>query len=156
MKEKTFFIIFKVFLLKQIEQFFLEGEGPTLNSEKERYFHKDKYFRNRHRRCAVRKGVLENFAKFKGKHLWQSLFCDRVAGLRPATLLKKKLWHWCFPVNFKKFLRTPFLQRTRLGDCFWTQLNYDVLQDRYSPVALALILFINYSLNTAFLFLRKS
>ena len=32
--------------------------------------------------------------------------------LRPATLLKKKLWHRCFPVNFVKFLRTPFLQNT--------------------------------------------
>ena len=28
----------------------------------------------------------------------------------PATLLKKRLWHRCFPVNFVKFLRTPFLQ----------------------------------------------
>ena len=27
---------------------------------------------------------------------------------RPATLLKKSLWHKCFPVNFTKFLRTPF------------------------------------------------
>ena len=27
----------------------------------------------------------------------------------PATLLKKSLWHSCFPVNFAKFLRTPFL-----------------------------------------------
>ena len=33
-------------------------------------------------------------------------------GLRPATLFKKKLWHRCFPVNFAKFLRTPFLQNT--------------------------------------------
>ena len=28
--------------------------------------------------------------------------------LRPATLLKKRLWHRCFPVNFAKFLRTLF------------------------------------------------
>ena len=29
--------------------------------------------------------------------------------LRPATLLKKKrFWHRCFPVNFVKFLGTPF------------------------------------------------
>ena len=34
---------------------------------------------------------------------------NKVAGLRPATLLKKKLWHRRFPVNFVKFLRTPFL-----------------------------------------------
>ena len=33
---------------------------------------------------------------------------DKDAGLRPATLLKKRLWHRCFPVNFVKFLRTPF------------------------------------------------
>ena len=28
--------------------------------------------------------------------------------LRPATLLKKRPWHRCFPVNFAKFQRTPF------------------------------------------------
>ena len=28
------------------------------------------------------------------------------------TLVKKRLWHRCFPVNFVKFLRTPFLQTT--------------------------------------------
>ena len=32
--------------------------------------------------------------------------------LRSTTLLKKSLWHRCFPVNFEKFLRTPFLQST--------------------------------------------
>ena len=26
----------------------------------------------------------------------------------PATLLKKGLWHWCFPLNFCGILRTPF------------------------------------------------
>ena len=31
---------------------------------------------------------------------------------RPATLLKKRLWRRCFPVNFVKFLKTPFLQDT--------------------------------------------
>ena len=31
---------------------------------------------------------------------------------RPATLLKKRLWHWCFLVNFAKFSRAPFLQNT--------------------------------------------
>ena len=35
----------------------------------------------------------------------------------PATLLKKRLWHWRFPVNFVKFLRTPYY-RTPLDDCF--------------------------------------
>ena len=58
------------------------------------------------------KGVLRNFTKFTGKHLCQSLFFNKVAGLRLATFLKKKLWHRCFAVNFAKFLRTP------LDDCF--------------------------------------
>ena len=58
------------------------------------------------------KGVLRNLAKFTGKHMCQGLFLNKVAGLRPATLLKKRLWRRCFPVNFAKFLRTPFLQST--------------------------------------------
>ena len=56
-----------------------------------------------------KKGVRRNFAKFTGKHLSKSLFFNKVAGLRPATLLKKRLWHLCFPVSFAKFLKTPFL-----------------------------------------------
>ena len=27
---------------------------------------------------------------------------------RPATLLKKSLWHWCFPANFKKISKNTF------------------------------------------------
>ena len=47
------------------------------------------------------KGVLRNFTKFTIKHRCQSLFFNK-------TLLKKRLYHRCFPVNFVKFLRTPF------------------------------------------------
>ena len=54
------------------------------------------------------KGVLRNFAKFTGKHLCQSLFFNKVAGL----------WHRCFPVNFAKFLRTPFFT-----EHFWWLLS---------------------------------
>ena len=45
------------------------------------------------------KGVLRNLTKFTGKHLCQSFF-----------LLKKRLWHRCFPVSLVKCLRMPFLQ----------------------------------------------
>ena len=68
--------------------------------------------RSSHQRCSIRKGVLRNFAKFTGKHLCQSLFFNEVAVLRHATFLKKGLWRRCFPVNFKKILRTLFLQNT--------------------------------------------
>ena len=32
-----------------------------------------KWFRSSHRRCPVRKGVLRNFAKFTGEHLWATV-----------------------------------------------------------------------------------
>ena len=38
-----------------------------------------------------KKKVLRNFAKFTGKPLCQSLIFNKVAGVRPATLLKKRL-----------------------------------------------------------------
>ena len=59
-----------------------------------------------------KKSVLRKFAKFSGKHQRQSLFFNKVAGLSPETLLKKRLWHSSFPVNSAKFLRTSFLQNT--------------------------------------------
>ena len=37
----------------------------------------------------------------------------------PATLLKKRLWHRCFPVNFANFLRTAFLK-----EHFWWLLLF--------------------------------
>ena len=42
-----------------------------------------------HSEMFYKKGVLKNF----------------------ANLLKKRLWHRRFPVNFAKYLRTPFLQK---------------------------------------------
>ena len=65
--------------------------------------------RSRRPEVFCKKVVLTNFLKFTGKHLCQSLVFNKVAGLSACTLLKKKLWHSCFPLNFKKFLRTPFL-----------------------------------------------
>ena len=73
-------------------------------------WHSRKSSQSSHRRCSIRKSVLRNFAKFIGKDLCQSLSFNKVTGLRPAT--KKRLWCRCFPVNFAKFLRTPFLQNT--------------------------------------------
>ena len=37
---------------------------------------------------AVKKGVLKNFVNFTGKQVMECLF-DKVAGLRPATLLTR-------------------------------------------------------------------
>ena len=62
------------------------------------------------------------FHKIHRKTPVPETFLNKVAGLRSATLLKKRLWpqaatllkkrlwYRCFSVNFVKFLRTPFLQ----------------------------------------------
>ena len=67
--------------------------------------------------------------KFTGKHLCQSLFFNKVAGVR--HLLKKRLWHWCFPVNFVKFLITPFfiehLRWLLLYFWSWNLWSYEIL-----------------------------
>ena len=69
-------------------------------------------FRSSHQRCSIRKGIPENFTKFTGKHLCQSLFFNKVAGLRPVTLLNKKTLAQVLFCEFCEFLRTPILQNT--------------------------------------------
>ena len=56
--------------------------------------------------------VFLEFSQNPQENMWQSLVFNKVADLRPATLLEKRLWHWCFYVNFAKFLRTSFLQNS--------------------------------------------
>ena len=65
-------------------------------------------------------GVLKSFAKFIRKHLYQSPPFNKVAGLRPATLLKMRLWDRCFPVNFAKMFRTSFV----LDHLWWLLLPF--------------------------------
>ena len=73
--------------------------------------------RSSHQRCSVKKVFLEisqnslESTCAKDSFLTKFFF-NKVTGLRPATLLKKSLWHRCFPVNFAKFPRTRFLQNT--------------------------------------------
>ena len=55
-----------------------------------------------------KKGFIKNFDKFPGKHLFCGFLLNIFAGLRLATLLKKRPQHWCFAVNFANFFRTPF------------------------------------------------
>ena len=44
-----------------------------------------------HQRCSIRKGVLRNFTKFTGKQLCQSLFFNKVAGLK-NTFFTEHRW----------------------------------------------------------------
>ena len=68
-------------------------------------------------RCSVKKVFLEISQNS------QENTCARVSfsikfQAAPATLLKKRVWYRCFPVNFAKFL-INFFYRTPLGDCFY-------------------------------------
>ena len=83
-----------------------------ISSEKSAFTACQHFFRSSRPEVLNKKGVARNFTKFTGKHLCQSIFFNKVANLRPATLLNMRLWHKCFPVNFMKFIRTPFLQNT--------------------------------------------
>ena len=62
----------------------------------------------------MKKRFLKNFAKCTGKHLCQSLFFNKAAGLRSIltilTILKKRLRHSCFPVNTAKLLRKHYFE----------------------------------------------
>ena len=70
------------------------------------------------------KGVLRSFTKFTGKNLCQNLLFNKVAGLSIQLLLKNRLWHRCFLVNFTKFLKTCF-DRTPPDDCFLFWFIYE-------------------------------
>ena len=61
-------------------------------------FKKPSLFRSSRPEVFCEKGVLRNIATFTGRHLCQSLLFD-----------KKETLGQVFPVNFVKFLRTPFL-----------------------------------------------
>ena len=50
-------------------------------------------------------------------YAYASLFFNKVADLGPAILLKKRLWHRRFLVNFMKFL--SLFYRKFLGHYFW-------------------------------------
>ena len=58
-----------------------------------------------------KKGVLRYFTKFTGKHLCQSVFFNKVAGLRPATLFKKTLAQ-VFSCEFSEISKNNFSYRT--------------------------------------------
>ena len=60
--------------------------------------------------CSVKKVFLEISQNSQENTCARVSFLIKLqaSGLSPTTLLKKRLWHRCFPVNFVKFLRTLF------------------------------------------------
>ena len=74
-------LLFVLFILQNPKQSGLYMITIFLTKKSSKLF----MHRSSHQRCSMEKG-------------------------RPATLLKRRLWYRCFPVNFVKFLRTPFFR----------------------------------------------
>ena len=71
-------------------------------------------------RCSVEKAFIDILQNSQENTCARVSFIIKLQalGLRPETLLKKRLWHGCFPVNFAKFLRTTFFLPDTSGGCF--------------------------------------
>ena len=77
------------------------------------------------------KRCLRNFAKFTEKHLYQSLYFNKVAGLRPVTLLKIETLAQVFSFEFCEISKKTFSYRTPSV----AASGYDLHQPLYySPV----------------------
>ena len=71
------------------------------------------------------------FRKFTGKHLYWSLFFNKVTRLQACNFIKKRLQYRCFPKKFAKFLRTTFFADTIYYFIFGNNLlPYDKVGER--------------------------
>ena len=68
------------------------------------------------RRCSVKEVLLEISQNSQENSCTKVSFLIK---LQASTLLKIRLWHRCFPVNFAKFLRPAFLTEY----LWWLLLN---------------------------------
>ena len=91
--------------------------------------------RSSQQRCSVGKGVLRNSVKFKGKHLCQSLFFNKVAGLEAFNFIKKETLTQVFCCELCEISKSTFFtehlwatasgyQRSSLEHCslWWLSL----------------------------------
>ena len=65
-------------------------------------------FRSSRQRCSINTVFLKISQNSQENTCARVSFLIKLQASQPATLLKKRLWHRCFPVNFAKFLRTTF------------------------------------------------
>ena len=56
----------------------------------------------------------------------KNYFSEAVAGRCSATLLKTRLWHMCFPINFAKFLTEHLVAASSFYDCLGFGINGDL------------------------------
>ena len=110
------------YLLRHHEHFILEIMFwvKSILSLHKLHYHSLRFAEAIVRRCSVKKVYLEI------SQISQENTCARDS--RRATVLKNRLWHRCFPVNFAKFLRTPFT----IEQLWWLLLDLDTDQKRFT------------------------
>ena len=67
-------------------------------------------FRGSRSQVTYKKATSKNLVKFTQKNMCRGLFFNKNVGLQSATLLKQRLRHKRFPVNFVKILRTTLFE----------------------------------------------
>ena len=76
----------------------------------------DMFFRSSRPEVFCKTGIIRNFAKFTGKHLCQSLFLNKVPGLRPSAynFNKKETLAQAFSCEFCEISKNTFCYRAAL------------------------------------------
>ena len=74
--------------------------------------------------------ILRNFAKFTGKHLCQSLFCNKVAGLEISQNSQENT---CAKVSFLNFIKKETL--AQVFSCEFREISKNIFSYRTPPVA---------------------
>ena len=69
--------------------------------------------------CSVEKVFLKNSHNSQENNCVRILYLNKVAGLRPATLFKKKLCRQVFSCRFYEIFQSTFLQNTSGSCCFF-------------------------------------
>ena len=95
------------------------------------------------RRCSVKKVFLE-ISQNSHENTWASV-----------SLLKKRLWHGCFPVNFANFLGTPLLTEQLWWLLLYLRTGGTKLQETGTPSELNWNAFQKYASEKLFWFALK-
>ena len=85
-----------------------QGWNWLFRAKKIKFWMLKAFIGSSHPEVFCEKGPLRNFVKSTGLRV-SFVIKLKVWDLRHATLLKRRPWHRCFPVNFAKFLRASFI-----------------------------------------------
>ena len=67
-------------------------------------------FRSSHQKCSIKKLLSVHFVIFTGKHLWWSLFFNKVEGHQTCGFIKKRLQHM-FSCEFREIYKNTYFEK---------------------------------------------